>query len=383
MEKLLSWLTETALRLFSSLGDTAKAFLLLLLIALIVVLAVMLYARWSQARTLKKAIRRLGAELERVKTERDDLQTRLTSLDKVTGHVWLRPDSGRNGRFVSAADRKTRFVAFCNLKGGVGKTTLVANIGAVLGLRGRRVLVVDLDFQGTLSNLLLDQALLIEYRTKGWTSEVLLDEGRNPDEVARYFFPARDVPACHLMVARENLDTIEFAQQARFFVNETHEVRFYCRELLQARPVFDNFDYVLFDCPPRLSTACVNALTCADYVVIPTSLSQNDIDAVPRSLSWLAHLRPVLHGQFLGVIANRCKVHGGRLTRDEQRQLGSLNQLIERHVPGSGHVFSAYVPAKPFVDHATAQRRPAVLDPTEGRPLFEPVAEELERRIHR
>jgi cellulose biosynthesis protein BcsQ len=62
--------------------------------------------------------------------------------------------------------------------------------------------------------------------------------------------------------------------------------------------IFQQFDYVLFDCPPRMSTACINALTCSDHVLVPSTLSQLDIDAVPRTLKWLHELHAVVRQVF-------------------------------------------------------------------------------------
>ncbi|HEV3256488.1 MAG TPA: ParA family protein, partial [Gemmataceae bacterium] len=142
------------------------------------------------------------------------------------------------------------------------------------------------------------------------------------------------------------------------------------------------YDYVFFDCPPRLSTACVNGLACADYVIAPTSLSQSDIEAVPRTLNWLRMLQPIMHGAFLGAVISRCAMRSGKLIRYEEGQLNSLKSLIERHLVGTSYVFDSKIPVKPAIYQATDAGRPAVLDP-EVRAWFEPVTDELERRIHR
>src|SRR5207245_9308812 len=77
----------------------------------------------------------------------------------------------RNNRFVPREQRRTRFIALANLKGGVGKTTLTLNLGVSLAERGKKILLVDLDFQGTLSNLALPRNLVNDYRNKGGTTD--------------------------------------------------------------------------------------------------------------------------------------------------------------------------------------------------------------------
>lgn len=51
--------------------------------------------------------------------------------------------------------RHKPIIMVANLKGGVGKTTLTANLAAFFSERGKRVLLIDCDYQGSLSNMLL------------------------------------------------------------------------------------------------------------------------------------------------------------------------------------------------------------------------------------
>lgn len=134
--------------------------------------------------------------------------------------------------------------------------------------------------------------------------------------------------------------------------------------------------------PPRLSTACVNALACSDYIITPTSLSMDDIDAVPRTLNWLKKLHPVVHCTFLGAVICRCTLRGGKLIRYEQGQLKRLETLIAEQLPGSGHVLEQMIPLKPLIYQSAGEGRPAVLDRDDGLPLFLPLVTELERRMH-
>src|SRR6266849_278295 len=140
---MMDFLEKTVLRFFDQLSDPWKLILLLLLVGALIALSIWKYRGWRRLRSLRKELRRVKLSLQSVSQERDHLQKRLESLDIVDSHVWTRPDAFRNDRFVDAAGRKTRFLAFCNLKGGVGKTTLTVNLGTCLALRGRRVLLVD------------------------------------------------------------------------------------------------------------------------------------------------------------------------------------------------------------------------------------------------
>ena len=172
-------------------------------------------------RDLKRDLKRTKAQLQELKQERDQLQERLLALDRVDSHVWTKPDQCRNNRFVPREERRTRFIALANLKGGVGKTTLALNLGVSLAERGKKFLHVDLDFQGTLSNLALPRELVNDYRGKGWTTDALL-QANGQAAVENLHFAVQDAPNCRAMIARERLELVEFERQSQFFVNPDH-----------------------------------------------------------------------------------------------------------------------------------------------------------------
>jgi hypothetical protein len=104
----------------------------------------------------------LAQECERLREEIDQLDeqlgranAQLHSLATFDGKVWERPAALPFPTFRPRTDRKCRVIAVTNLKGGVGKTTLTANLGAPLWTTGKQVLLIDLDYQGTLTAICL------------------------------------------------------------------------------------------------------------------------------------------------------------------------------------------------------------------------------------
>lgn len=166
--------------------------------------------------------------------------------------------TGRPLRFVPepqplASHGPAKVIAMCNQKGGVGKTTSTINLGASLAECGRKVLLVDLDPQGALS-----AGLGVAHHDLELTVHNLLVEPRvSIDEV--------------LMRTRvENLDllpsNIDLSAAEIQLVNEVGREQTLGRVL---HPVLDRYDYVLIDCQPSLGLLTVNALACAEGVIIP------------------------------------------------------------------------------------------------------------------
>ncbi|AHI03037.1 ParA family protein [Corynebacterium falsenii] len=144
-------------------------------------------------------------------------------------------------------------IAMCNQKGGVGKTTSTINMGAALAAFGRKVLLVDLDPQGALSaglGIRHDELDVTVYNLLVDNSATILD--------AIY-----DSPVDGLDVVPANIDLSAAEIQ---LVNEVGREQALARAL---RPVMKDYDFIIVDCQPSLGLLTVNALSCADSVIIP------------------------------------------------------------------------------------------------------------------
>ena len=146
-----------------------------------------------------------------------------------------------------------RIVAICNQKGGVGKTTTTINLGAALAEHGRKVLLVDFDPQGALSVGL------------GFQPHEL--------EVTIYNLLMERNLTAHDVLFKTSVDGLDLLPSnidlAGAEVQLVHEVgrEFVLGRVLQ--PVMPEYDIVLIDCQPSLGLLTVNALACADGVLVP------------------------------------------------------------------------------------------------------------------
>ncbi len=146
-----------------------------------------------------------------------------------------------------------RIAAVCNQKGGVGKTTTTINLGAAIAELGRRVLLVDFDPQGALSVGLGIHA----HELDATVYNLLMERGATAAQIVM----KTNVAGMDLLPSNIDLSGAE--------VQLVHEVG---REFVLGRalePVLPDYDVVLIDCQPSLGLLTVNALACADGVIVP------------------------------------------------------------------------------------------------------------------
>jgi chromosome partitioning protein len=144
-------------------------------------------------------------------------------------------------------------IAMCNQKGGVGKTTTTINLGAALAELGRHVLLVDFDPQGSLS-----VGLGVNPHTlPASIYNLLMGQGTSIDDVIR----ETNVHDLHILPSNIDLSAAEIQ-----LVSEVAREQTLLR-LLEA--VRSRYDVILIDCAPSLGLLTINALTAADWVLMP------------------------------------------------------------------------------------------------------------------
>ncbi|NDW58770.1 plasmid partitioning protein RepA [Yangia sp. PrR004] len=166
---------------------------------------------------------------------------------------------------------QTAVIASINLKGGVGKSTSAQHLSHGLAMRGYKVLVVDLDAQASLTQLFgiipeREPDMLTLYHA------IRYEDPSDPDEQGRA--DIRDViRGTHI----PNLDLIPSNMLIMEFEHETagndqKKLPFFLRVEEALDAVRDDYDVILFDCPPQMSFAVMAALfTCTSLLVTVTA----------------------------------------------------------------------------------------------------------------
>lgn len=198
-------------------------------------------------------------------------------------------------------------VAVANQKGGVGKTATVANLGAALADAGRSTLLIDLDPQASLS--LSCGAILPDDRPGAY--DVLMDPS----------LPAADAVIATAWDHLDILPTSESLVAAQVQLADAPRRNQRLRAKLRAAP---GHEFALIDTPPSLGFLTLNALTAADWVLIPLQASFLALHGLRRLTETVSavqtHGNPSLHvGGVLLTMYDTRTLHA-REVRDRVRE---------------------------------------------------------------
>ncbi|MCD8295360.1 MAG: ParA family protein [Clostridia bacterium] len=194
-------------------------------------------------------------------------------------------------------------IAFANHKGGVGKTTSVANVGGALALAGKRTLLIDLDSQENLTYHFLSE-----------------EEGEAQE--ASVYESIVDGARLPILNVRPNLDLVPASIElgrAESDLNGRSLREYILRGILERDA--GGYDFILIDCPPSLGVVTSNALTAARDLYIP-------LTAETLPLRGLTRLEDIV--QLIQRRTNRSlRLSGIFITRYNNR---SLNDIVERNI---------------------------------------------------
>ena len=171
-----------------------------------------------------------------------------------------------------------KIITICNAKGGVGKTTSTASIGACMAIMGKKVLLVDLDGQANLTLYFIPDDDAIE---------------------VSIFDSLVDGVPLPIVNVKENLDIVPSSlEMASAEIALTNLI---AREQLLGKllsEVKDRYDYILIDCPPSLGIVTTNAFLAADEIFVPMTpelLPLKGMRMLDSFVLSLQKIKPSLH----------------------------------------------------------------------------------------
>ena len=203
------------------------------------------------------------------------------------------------------AARPCRVIAVANQKGGVGKTSTCANLSAALSGKGLRVLAVDCDPQGNLTQSLGPNPDALDHTLYN----VLIE--RLPLDKA-LLNPVLGQPSLSLVGANLELAAADL-QLGNAVARESR-----LRQVLE--PHLGGYDFVFIDCPPALGLLTLNALTAATEVIVPVEMGVFSLRGVAKLMDTIAEVRGVNpHLTRVRALSNR--MDNTNLSTDVQAEL--------------------------------------------------------------
>jgi len=256
--------------------------------------------------------------------------------DDGTG-VWLSKTPDFPPHYASLLKASIPIITVGNLKGGVGKTTIAANLAAHYAYQGKHVLLIDLDFQGSLSSMMLDGGIPAPSKAHQASAASRLVGSHNAKDILFYeaqpihlpWNPANNgarkpvkphaIPAFYDLARADNRVMVEWLLDC---YENNSDPRYWMAAALHHPDVQAKYDCVIIDAPPRMVTGFVQALCASTHVLIPTILDHVSADAVDRFVTQLEQekaLWPYL--RVAGVVPTMCSTNLTLYERDVIRFL--------------------------------------------------------------
>ena len=240
-------------------------------------------------------------------------------------------------------------IAICNQKGGVGKTVTTVNLGIGLARMGKRVLLVDVDAQGSLTaSLGYQYPDQIEKTLATVLGHIIMDEPLVPGEGI-----IRHKEGVDLLPANIELSGLEVT-----LVNAMSRELF-LREYLET--VRADYDVILLDCCPSLGMLTINALAAADKVVIPMQAHYLSIKGLEQLLRTISRVKRQINPGL--------NISGILITMADMRTNYSRDiiELLHNAYDGKLRIFNSIIPLSIRAAETSAEGRSIYLHDPAGK----------------
>ena len=229
-----------------------------------------------------------------------------------------------------------KIISFSNQKGGVGKTSTCVNVCAALALKGKRVLLIDIDPQGNATTGLG----FTKNNLKNSVYNLLIDEINPAETIYKTQIENLDLIPASIDLAGAEVELV-------YVKNREKRLKERVENLLPL------YDYIMIDCPPSLGLLTINALTASNSVIIPIQSEYYALEGLSQLMNTIKlvakHLNPNL------------VIDGVVVTMYDGRALISKQILAEINKFFGKKMFETIIPRNIRVSEAPSHGVPVML----------------------
>ena len=250
-----------------------------------------------------------------------------------------------------------KIITFSNQKGGVGKTTTCVNLSAYLAMKGYKCLIVDLDPQGNATTGLG----FSKSEIKSSVYNVLIENAPVENVVLATCVDGLDILPSSIDLAGAEVELVYKKEREHVLKKALEKAK-------------TTYDFIAIDCPPSLGLLTINALACADSVIIPIQSEYYAMEGLSQLMNTIKLVVKHLNESL--------KIEGVVLTMNDNRAIISrqISQEIKKFF--GKRVYETVIPRNIRLAEAPSHGVPIMLHDTRcsGAKAYSALADEFVSR---
>ena len=255
-------------------------------------------------------------------------------------------------------NRLVNKLAIVNQKGGVGKSTTAVNLGASLAEMGKRVLIVDVDPQGNATS-----GLGVEKSSvKNSIYNVLVDDIEVEEAVL-------ETKSENLYILPSNIDLAGAEIELVSMISREKRLKIALEENK------NEYDYILFDCPPSLGLLTLNALSAANKIIVPIQCEYYALEGLGQLIETIKLVQKNLN--------KKLEIEGVVLTMYDART--NLSKQVSEEVKNffENKVYETVIPRNVRLSEAPSFGQPVIeyASNSKGAKTYRKLAKEVNKNV--